>query len=318
MGIRRDVARNQADRDAYIRGCVELCNRMTGITARQMNTFLAPRVPNWQMRGDPDIELSSWDLFSLWHYVTMQLQTPGQGSNRAHGGPIFLPWHRLFLIRLEEVLQIVLRDPNFGLPYWDWARDRQLNNPLWRANQLGTNRGTVTNGAIGQLRVRLSGRWGAGIGSFLEAHAPRPITRNAGRALNGSRLPRKTHVAACLQENVYDAPPWDTNAVDFRNHLEGWRPYGLHNLVHVWVGGDMGPATSPNDPVFYLNHCNVDRIWQAKLDGPGGLPYLPAGGGPPGHNINDPMIALIGASMTPAEVLNPAPFYDYDNLDVDV
>ena len=27
----------------------------------------------------------------------------------------------------------------------------------------------------------------------------------------------------------------------------------------------MAPATSPNDPVFYLNHCNVDRIWEAWL-----------------------------------------------------
>src|SRR5829696_1697483 len=39
----------------------------------------------------------------------------------------------------------------------------------------------------------------------------------------------------------------------------------MHNQVHVWIGGDMGPATSPNDPVFYLNHCNVDRIWEAWL-----------------------------------------------------
>ena len=35
----------------------------------------------------------------------------------------------------------------------------------------------------------------------------------------------------------------------------------MHNLVHRWVGGSMGPGTSPNDPVFFLHHCNVDRIW---------------------------------------------------------
>lgn len=23
----------------------------------------------------------------------------------------------------------------------------------------------------------------------------------------------------------------------------------------------MGPMTSPNDPVFFVHHCNVDRIW---------------------------------------------------------
>jgi tyrosinase len=36
----------------------------------------------------------------------------------------------------------------------------------------------------------------------------------------------------------------------------------MHNRVHICIGGDMGSSTSPNnDPVFYLNHCNVDRIW---------------------------------------------------------
>lgn len=25
--------------------------------------------------------------------------------------------------------------------------------------------------------------------------------------------------------------------------------------------GDMGPATSPNEPLFFLHHANVDRVW---------------------------------------------------------
>ena len=35
----------------------------------------------------------------------------------------------------------------------------------------------------------------------------------------------------------------------------------MHNRVHVWVGGGMAPGSSPNDPVFFLNHCFVDKIW---------------------------------------------------------
>jgi tyrosinase len=50
----------------------------------------------------------------------------------------------------------------------------------------------------------------------------------------------------------------------------GWNPYGLHNQVHAWIGRGMGLASSPNDPVFYLHHCNVDRIWFA-LRGARGL-----------------------------------------------
>jgi tyrosinase len=55
------------------------------------------------------------------------LTPPGQGDrNAAHRGPVFLPWHRFMLILLELQLQRVLSDPDFGLPYWDWAADGEL------------------------------------------------------------------------------------------------------------------------------------------------------------------------------------------------
>jgi tyrosinase len=72
----------------------------------------------------------------------------------------------------------------------------------------------------------------------------------------------------------YDAFPWDPNSEGFRNEFEGWfNGPGMHNRVHVWIGGDMGPASSPNDPVFYLNHCKVDRIW-AGWQHTHGQPFL--------------------------------------------
>jgi tyrosinase len=312
------------DRDAFIAGCVQLANTPTGITALQVNNTLGPQVPNWQMRGDGSVVLSWWDLFVLWHYVTMELPTQGRGSNRAHGGPVFLPWHRLFLLRLEQRLQTVLGDANFALPYWDWARDRQLGSALWNSGRLGRNRGQVTSGVIGGLRVRLTGRFGTATGRFLEAHQPRAINRAAGLDPQGSQLPTKNQVAACLQEGVYDDAGWDIDSDDgLRNRVEGWTPNppGLHNRVHVWVGGDMGPGTSPNDPVFYLNHCNVDRIWEAWMVRVAGRTYAPDGAttttSSPGHNLNDAMVALIGDTLTPADVLDPGARYNYDSLQVE-
>jgi tyrosinase len=66
-------------------------------------------------------------------------------------------------------------------------------------------------------------------------------------------------VVAALAVNVYDASPWNRSsagASSFRNMAEGW-PSGpkMHNQVHVWVGESMSPDTSPNDPVFFLNHA---------------------------------------------------------------
>ena len=40
----------------------------------------------------------------------------------------------------------------------------------------------------------------------------------------------------------------------------------------------MGPGTSPNDPVFFLHHCNVDRIWALWQYAHPASAYLPASG----------------------------------------
>ena len=78
----------------------------------------------------------------------------------------------------------------------------------------------------------------------------------------------------------------------------------------------MAPGTSPNDPAFFLNHCNVDRIWEAWMAGRGRV-YRPAANeGPFGHRIDNQMIAILGDPMTPSEVLNPSDWYSYDSLGV--
>ena len=51
--------------------------------------------------------------------------------------------------------------------------------------------------------------------------------------------------------------------------------------------------TSPNDPVFFLHHCFVDKAWAdwqevQKKNNPDGTPhYAPLRDGPPGHNFGD-------------------------------
>jgi tyrosinase len=74
----------------------------------------------------------------------------------------------------------------------------------------------------------------------------------------------------------------------------------MHNIVHDWVAGmflegdkirygTMEPLeTSPNDPVFFLHHANVDRIWsQWEAHHPDA--YEPNGEGQVGWNPEDTM-----------------------------
>ena len=40
--------------------------------------------------------------------------------------------------------------------------------------------------------------------------------------------------------------------------------FGLHGNVHVFTGNSQGMGQVPwaaNDPIFWMHHCNIDRIW---------------------------------------------------------
>ena len=66
--------------------------------------------------------------------------------------------------------------------------------------------------------------------------------------------------------------------------------------------------------MFYLNHCNVDRIWESWM-AEHGRTYHPAGDepeAPRGHRLDDSMVALLGPSLTPRQVLDAGTWYSYD------
>jgi tyrosinase len=96
--------------------------------------------------------------------------------------------------------------------------------------------------------------------------------------------------------------------VSFRNHLEGFHgdPAALHNLVHVWDGGFMNSMESPLDPIFWLHHSFVDRIWFEWQLEFGFDTYLPFEDGPEGHNLFD----LLGGfdNVLLADTLDPRTF----------
>lgn len=155
-------------------------------------------------------------------------------SHRQHtmSGPVgsqrFLSWHRAYLLRLEERLR--QRDPAAFIPYWDWTQNRGI--PDWMTDFTPT--------------VRLPD------GTDLE------VTRNPGGDAEINTLPEKSAIDQLMEHSTY---------LDFTLALEGARPFGAHNQVHVWIGGVMNTMASPADPIFFLHHAQVDRLWslwQAK------------------------------------------------------
>ncbi|CAM5649519.1 hypothetical protein SCANM63S_02649 [Streptomyces canarius] len=60
---------------------------------------------------------------------------------------------------------------------------------------------------------------------------------------------------------AYDTAPYNSASDGFRNHLEGWHGVNLHHRVHVRVGGQLATGVSPDDPVFWLHHAQVDTLW---------------------------------------------------------
>lgn len=286
--------------------------------------FLGPTTASFGIPGPPQ-QVSTYDLFIAWHHFAMHRLTPPTQPDRnaAHSGPVFLPWHRLMLVLFELQLQRVLNDATAALPYWDWGADgdlpqnQQPRAPLWKDTGIGGSGAPVADGPFrsSEFRVRIV----SGASAALRA-TDRGLRRTLGVDSAGPTLPTSADVKVALDQSRYDKSPWDRSTLLLRNRLEGWQPSQqprLHNRVHVWVGGDMGPASSPNDPVFYLNHCNVDRIWEAWMVKHGRTYEPPQSESDElrGHRIDDPMYSLlIDQDITPAQVLAIGSFYSYDAL----
>ena len=110
------------------------------------------------------------------------------------------------------------------------------------------------------------------------------LRRNFGNLIG--TLPALIDVYNAFSFDFFDTPYWDVFSRGFSNALEGWiNGPQLHNRVHVWIGGSMLINTSPNDPVFFLNHCNVDRIWALWQD----LRFDSRFGYPPARDLDPPI-----------------------------
>ncbi|MBV8312810.1 MAG: tyrosinase family protein [Planctomycetaceae bacterium] len=155
-----------------------------------------------------------------------------------HGNWYFLPWHRGYLYFFEEIVRQLSGDEDFALPYWDWSKDFKLPATFW------------------------------GNGNPLNDPA-RPGQPDSGRAVNQNSeiLPRDQarFVNKSVISTILNQPDFETFAGVQANPGvmagAGELEQTPHNFIHRWVGGDMVTGESPFDPIFWLHHCSVDRLW---------------------------------------------------------
>jgi tyrosinase len=172
-----------------------------------------------------------------------------QGFNRCpHGNWYFLPWHRAYLVMLENIIRNVTGNAQFALPYWDWSTDPRLPPQFARETVNGR-----PNALFEARRYIANTPIPADVAGEQEVMAP--IYEIDEFEQFASRRPEAQDTAEerWVQERAESGP------------LES----GPHDTIHGIVGGRrqgaqpsfMRSAQSALDPVFWLHHCNIDRIW---------------------------------------------------------
>jgi tyrosinase len=265
-----------------------------------------------------DPTLSYDDQFVAWHVALAEcdpLDPLNDHRQNSHGGPMFLPWHREFLILFENALREVSGN-DVTLPYWDWTEPAGVASVF--ADDFMGGDGDPDEGYAVTSGPFRKGNWELNVhnyGIVFGTSATRWVTRHFGTP--GTTLPTRADVAEAFAAPLYDVPPFDDTAdssMSFRNAIEGFgRPvpvstsvctpdgvtfpaplpseFKLHNVVHIWVGGIFDrqeglrlggtmsiPLASPNDPVFFLHHANIDRLWAEWQQAYGVHTYAPTAG----------------------------------------
>ncbi|HWG43968.1 MAG TPA: tyrosinase family protein [Gemmataceae bacterium] len=144
-----------------------------------------------------------------------------------HGNLYFFPWHRAYVYFFERILRWAANDPTLMLPFWDWT-----TYPVLPA----------------AFRY--------------PADESNPLYEAKRLKNDGSPLLSST-VVDDLEIALGRVSFSDTWRYGFSHQLEK----SPHGNVHNEVGGLMGAVpTAARDPIFWLHHANIDRLWNVWLN----------------------------------------------------
>ncbi|KAH7339048.1 Di-copper centre-containing protein [Rhizoctonia solani] len=177
-----------------------------------------------------------------------------------HFTAIFLPWHRWYLHTFHETLK---KECGYKgvMPYWNWSLDvaNMTASPVFDPDHevgFGTFGTPITDGA------------------FKDSHRAYPTPHVINRTYTAypfrtdafpfNFTQRELAAPDVLTQGKIDGIVYGSvgNFTDFAYKLDGVRAQGPHNAAHLMMPGDVSnPLWSPNDPLFYLHHANLDCIW---------------------------------------------------------
>jgi tyrosinase len=200
-------------------------------------------------------------------------------SPQAHGAPGFLPWHRAYLLDLERELQAI--DPSVALPYW---RFDQPAPTLFTVDFLGVSgpNGTVQFSNTNPLQ-------------FWVTDGVQGISRGPRNNWNPATQPGPTVITELQTLALGTQYPAFSG-------MEG----NPHGTAHTrWDGFIRQIGTAAKDPLFFLLHCNVDRLWakwqrqNGRFDPAQAASFDSNPGNPIGHNLVDTMWPWNGITGPP-------------------
>jgi len=207
------------------------------------------------MLSRPDTNPTSWIYQANMHGV------PSNDSRRLpawntcdHRTFFFFPWHRMYLYYFERILRQASGDPNLALPYWNYSdvvEQRVLPEPFRIPANASTNPLYVSQRASD---INQGAALAAAEVSYTAAFRRTNFfhTTDDGQSFGGRRVPQTSHRGP--GGGVLEGQP--------------------HNQIHTRVGGTNGWMRSvelaARDPIFWLHHANIDRLWERWLQQGGG------------------------------------------------
>ncbi len=163
-----------------------------------------------------------------------------------HGEVEFLHWHRNYIRFFEKICAKMCGNPDFALPYWNWSKNSgRIPAPFFDLPELNVEHWNDPGQYVGKA-------WGR-----IDTVGRRGLDKTHGLMSDPARAGPFTlaNINAIKRMGGID---------EFWPALEG-QP---HNTGHVIAGatrsgkgGHIGSGLSPLDPIFWLHHCMVDRVW---------------------------------------------------------